>query len=219
MDEILLDCLHDGLDQLVILGAGMDRRAYRFADVLARVAIFELDHPVSAERKRRRYDGSSANCRPASTYVEADLDMHRIADVLRRHGFQEHLRTLFIWSGVSGYLTTDAVDAVLQDVASLRKASIVFDYWHAAVARGELDAYGARQAATRAANLGEPYRSGIEPDHLAQHLAARGLHLIDDIGPWELRERYLTCSDGRTRATIRIPEHRPRCLLTDDIAA
>ena len=197
MDEILLDHVRKGLDQLVILGAGMDSRPYRFADVLADVAIFELDHPASARLKRQALRRCYGQLPSDVHYIQVDLNGRRVAETLERHGFEEQLPTLFVWSGVSGYLSIDAVDAVLEDVAGLSRASIVFDYWHAAVARGDLTAYGARQAATRAADMGEPYRSGIDPRDLQRYVEARGLRLVDDLGPQQLRERYLIRSDGR----------------------
>src|SRR5512133_2276030 len=40
IDEYLQACLDDGIQQLVILGAGLDSRAYRFASLQERVKVF-----------------------------------------------------------------------------------------------------------------------------------------------------------------------------------
>jgi methyltransferase (TIGR00027 family) len=54
IDSVLLDKLRAGLEQLVILGAGFDKRAYRFAEQLVAVRVFEVDDPVAAALKKQR---------------------------------------------------------------------------------------------------------------------------------------------------------------------
>src|SRR3990172_7076105 len=51
IDEYLKACLADGLEQLVILGAGYDARAYRFEELKRGVKVFEVDHPASQATK------------------------------------------------------------------------------------------------------------------------------------------------------------------------
>jgi O-methyltransferase involved in polyketide biosynthesis len=53
IDGILQTELEDGLDQLLILGAGYDSRPYRFADALERVRVYEVDLPSISVVKRR----------------------------------------------------------------------------------------------------------------------------------------------------------------------
>ena len=43
--DYLKECIDDGIEQLVILGAGYDSRAYRFEELKEKVRIFEVDHP------------------------------------------------------------------------------------------------------------------------------------------------------------------------------
>ncbi len=51
LDDYLRDCLKTGTAQVVILGAGLDSRAYR--DVLrqASIKVFEVDHPATQANK------------------------------------------------------------------------------------------------------------------------------------------------------------------------
>jgi len=46
-DNILSDELSRGIKQVVVLGAGLDSRPYRFADRLSGVRVFEVDHPIT----------------------------------------------------------------------------------------------------------------------------------------------------------------------------
>jgi len=47
----LLECIADGLQQMVIIGAGFDTRPYRFEDLKENVKVFEVDHPVTQQVK------------------------------------------------------------------------------------------------------------------------------------------------------------------------
>ena len=51
IDEYLLGCIADGLQQVVIIGAGFDTRAYQFEDLKENVKVFEVDHPVTQQVK------------------------------------------------------------------------------------------------------------------------------------------------------------------------
>ncbi|MCP4023535.1 MAG: SAM-dependent methyltransferase, partial [Desulfobacteraceae bacterium] len=46
MDDYLLKCLGNGLEQFVNLGAGFDTRAYRIDALKADIKVFEVDHPA-----------------------------------------------------------------------------------------------------------------------------------------------------------------------------
>src|SRR5512145_2784501 len=44
-DDFVKKSINEGLEQLVILGAGYDTRAYRLDDIKNDVKVFEVDHP------------------------------------------------------------------------------------------------------------------------------------------------------------------------------
>jgi methyltransferase (TIGR00027 family) len=50
IDDFLKACLKEGLDQVVILGAGFDTRAYRIPGI-EKTHVFEVDHPVTKDRR------------------------------------------------------------------------------------------------------------------------------------------------------------------------
>ena len=54
IDEVLVESLKAGSTQVVILGAGLDSRAYRFGDALRGARVFELDLPQTQEYKKAR---------------------------------------------------------------------------------------------------------------------------------------------------------------------
>ncbi|MGA2927279.1 MAG: class I SAM-dependent methyltransferase [Solirubrobacteraceae bacterium] len=74
IDQVLSEELELGIEQLVILGAGFDTRAYRFEDRLSAVGVFELNQPVTAARKQARVRRVVGVLPHHVTYVCSDLE-------------------------------------------------------------------------------------------------------------------------------------------------
>ncbi|GAA4385181.1 hypothetical protein GCM10023088_54450 [Actinomadura verrucosospora] len=101
--------------QVVILGAGLDGRAWRMPE-LAGTAVFEVDHPRSQQDKRRR---AAALSPPAGkiAYVPVDFTADRLDDSLDAAGHRTDRPTTWIWEGVVPYLTRAETAATLQALA------------------------------------------------------------------------------------------------------
>jgi methyltransferase (TIGR00027 family) len=56
MDDILSEVLDQGIQQLVILGAGFNSRAYRFDGLMNRVKVFEVDHPATQKNEVKKLE-------------------------------------------------------------------------------------------------------------------------------------------------------------------
>ena len=198
MDAALLDEVAAGARQAVILGAGFDTRAYRFERELADVAVFEVDHPITAAAKRERVAAVIGDPPANVRYVEVDFEAQDIGGRLVERGFDPGARTVTIWSGVSTYLDAAAVDATLAWAASLAPGSaIVFDYMDREVLEGDDRPYGAKALKRHVRRAGEPLRFGIPRGTTAAFLAERGLQLAHDLHADEAKRRYGTHSDGR----------------------
>jgi methyltransferase (TIGR00027 family) len=106
-----------GARQLVVLGAGLDARAWRMPN-LADVSAFELDHPDTQAFKRE----GIGDLRPLAKEVRfcsIDFERQTTPDVLRAHAFDVGAPSVWIWEGVTMYLTSDAIEATLGAVAEL----------------------------------------------------------------------------------------------------
>lgn len=117
------------LQQLVVLGAGYDTRSYRFARALdaAGVRRFEVDLPALQQEKRAALAALAQRQPPAFRAAVAQvtfvpLDLARPKDELlagmRAAGFDAQQVTLFVWEGVTAYLTAEAVRQSLEFMAA-----------------------------------------------------------------------------------------------------
>lgn len=102
--------LDDGVDQIAVIGAGYDSRAWRFAREGA--SFYEVDHPTTQHDKiRRAPDGGP-------TYVQCDLSAQSAAEELRKHGLDLSRSVLFVLEGLSMYLSEEVVRRLLSQLAS-----------------------------------------------------------------------------------------------------
>jgi len=164
-------------EQVVILGAGFDTRALR---LVPDRRVFELDVTETLALKRERLP------QIPSRLVPVDFEREPFEDRLRAAGFADE-PAVFVWEGVTSYLSAEAVDSTLRSIAALSTlgSRVVFTY---------LDRSGGRGlgAAARTVRLvGEPFSFGFDPAELPAYLAGRGLRAIEDVSAAELAERYL----------------------------
>jgi methyltransferase (TIGR00027 family) len=77
--------------QLIILGAGLDARAWRMPE-LAGVDVFEVDRPASQQDKRERVDGLEPAARSVS-YVPVEFGRDALGPALARAGHRDAVST------------------------------------------------------------------------------------------------------------------------------
>ncbi len=101
--------------QLVILGAGLDGRAWRMSE-LRDTVVFEVDHPDTQRDKRARVTSLTQTAREVR-FVPVDFTRDRLDDALAHAGHDPQRPTTFIWEGVVMYLTPAEIEATLDVVA------------------------------------------------------------------------------------------------------
>jgi methyltransferase (TIGR00027 family) len=183
--------LKQGIEQYVVLGAGLDTFAYRNPYPQNVLHVFEVDHPATQIWKRTRLEKSGIPIPKTLTFSPVNLETQPLEDGLRQAGFDTGKSTFFSWLGVTMYLTKDAVSATLRFVASMPAGSgIVFDY----MISPSLLTPTARRAfdslAYRVAFAGEPFRTFFDPSLLKITLSAMGFGQVEDIEPEEMDARY-----------------------------
>jgi methyltransferase (TIGR00027 family) len=192
IDDVLGEGLRGGVEQVVILGAGFDSRAYRIRGI-ERTRVFEVDHPLTQARKREVVTQRLGALPPHVTLVSIDFDTETLDTGLQRACYRGDARTFFICEGVTHYLAADAVDALFRYVAASAAVGsrMVFTYIHRAILTESSAFAGAAATLSTVRRGGEPYTFGFDPAELPRYLTARGLVLIEDVGASAFRERYL----------------------------
>lgn len=194
IDDMLKRCLQAGIDQLVILGAGYDSRAYRFPELKGKVKVFEVDHPATQQDKLARLQAIFGSVPAYVNFVPVDFTQERLQDRLHDYGYDPTCKTLFIWQGVVYYLDAASVDGTLRFIAeqSGPGSAVIFDYIYQSVlegARGHHEVSGMRRYKGL---TGEGLTFGIPEGTVADFLRARGYKNIRSIDSQELKPLYFT---------------------------
>jgi methyltransferase (TIGR00027 family) len=189
IDEAWCQAMQDGLGQIVVLGSGFDCRAYRLvSDHLP--AVYEMDHPITLASKLARLRQAKVNIPRNVRFVEIDFNRESLSERLARAGFDSYVPALFVWEGVTNYLTLEAVDAVVRYVGTLAPGTrIIFTYVHSGALDRSVDFEGAEILRREVAQVGEPWTFGFSPPQLPDFLSQRGLELDLDAGAGEYRAR------------------------------
>jgi methyltransferase (TIGR00027 family) len=144
IDEYLQESIEDGIKQLVIIGAGLDSRPYRF-DGLKKIKVYEVDHPATQSIKKAKVRSTFGAVPEHVAFVEVDFNNEEIEVKLTNNGYDRSLKTLFIWEGTTPYLNLEAVHKTLEFVSanSCAGSSIIFDYILSSVVDGACQLKGA----------------------------------------------------------------------------
>jgi methyltransferase (TIGR00027 family) len=175
--------------QLVLLGAGFDTRAYRLPEA-QRVNIFELDRAEMSLAKQAALRGELGSLPKQVQFVSIDFNTQSVADVLSRAGFDETQPTCFVWEGVTNYLSPQAVDGILRQIAQAAGGSmLLFTYVDRRVLDQPTLFFGAEKLLSRLRSYGEPWTFGLYPEEIERYLATRGLRLVRDLSVAEVWQR------------------------------
>jgi methyltransferase (TIGR00027 family) len=157
--------------QLVILGAGLDARAYRLRELSASVA-FEVDHPASQAYKLSKVAGLSP-CTRELRHVAIDFTRERLGEVLERAGHDPSVPTAWVFEGVISYLDTREVEEAVDGMAarSARGSRLLATYNEPSLFR---------QAFNAVPRSAEPQRATFRPAEMRALLAARGFAVRSD---------------------------------------
>jgi methyltransferase (TIGR00027 family) len=192
IDDHLTAALEGGSAQVVLLGAGYDTRAYRFADQLAGRPVFEVDLAAISRAKAAVVARHGRELPDANIVrVEIDFESQALGDVLPASGFIAGAPTFFVWEGVPMYLTRAAVKATLDAVHELggEGSQIAHDMWHLVDDPGPLGT--ARRSAPGALSLiGEAVTFGVHPEDYELLLGRHGFRLVDLALASDLKVRY-----------------------------
>jgi methyltransferase (TIGR00027 family) len=181
-EDALREAVDRGVEQLVVLGAGLDTFAYR--NPYPSLKVIEVDHPDTQGWKRHRLDRAGIAVPESVTYLGVDFERESLADRLKRED-----PAFFLWLGVVPYLTRAGFDETLS-VIDQTGDEVVFDYAQSPE-RMSADRRAALEArAARVAKIGEPWLTYFEPGEIAADLGRQGLTEIEDLGPAQMAARF-----------------------------
>jgi len=199
IDERVRAAVESGATQMVILGAGFDTRAYRFAELLKGKRVFEVDSEATQSYKRRRAPEALGDPPANLTYVTIDFNRDKLGEVLRRAGYKRGEKTVFTWEGVSMYVAAEGVRETLRTIATEAAPGsvLIMDYTTEGVLEF-MQKFPSMGPVSMLKAWGEPWVFGVPDTEQAEFFAELGLDMAEKLpmyGP-DSAKRYLTRADG-----------------------
>jgi methyltransferase (TIGR00027 family) len=191
-DDYVKKYIENGLEQLVILGAGYDTRAYRIEELKENIKVFEVDHPntqsFKIEKIREIFASNSFNV----TYVPVDIETQQLDQQLLKNGYNPTKRTLFVLEGLTMYITQESFENTLTFISkeSGVGSSIIFDYYPKSVIDGTCKQEIGKNIRNFVIQQGEPLQFGIEDDKIEKFLTNHGFKDIQVMGSKDYKNTY-----------------------------
>jgi methyltransferase (TIGR00027 family) len=198
IDDMVRDSIHAGMQQLVLLGAGFDSRAFRL-DETRDIRTFEVDHPATQRAKRERLklvlEHPPANVR----FIEVDFEKDDLEFKLSEAGFEVKIPAVVLWEGVVSYLTEPAVNANLVVLSRLLapQSRLIFTYVHKGALDGSVTFRGSRRWKSWVKRSDEPFLFGFDPAVLANTVSRFGFQLESDASTADAAKRYFSINGRR----------------------
>ncbi len=197
IDDVLKDSItKKEIETVVNLGAGMDCRAYYIPGIES-IRYFELDHPSVIKQKKAKMEKILGKLPDHVIYVPIDFEKQSLDTELKKAGYNLNSKTLFIWEGVTQYISKEANDSTLKYVAQSAPGSkIVFTYILKSFIEGKNIHDGIKVMYKYMRKKNNPlWIYGLDPSDMGDYLSKYSLSLIEDIGAEEMNESYMKLVD------------------------
>lgn len=193
------DCLETavrehGIDQYVLVGAGLETFAWRRPELADRLTILELDHPASQEFKRDRLAAADLSVPDSLQFVSVDLASEPVGSALADTAYTADRPAFYSWLGVVPYLPTEATFGTLRSIAegSAPGSELVFDFVDAEGSTPETTTPRIRRFMRMVEEMGQSTGPGLELATIEDELNRLGFDLVELLSPDEQRQRYFT---------------------------
>ncbi|MGB7993082.1 SAM-dependent methyltransferase [Methanoregula sp.] len=188
-DDTIKEAAQNGLEQLVIMGAGYDTRAYRIDELKENMRVFEIDRPGIQEIKKAKIRDIFGRLPDNVVYVAVDFEIQDFGQRLFECGYSHKKKTLFVMEGLIMYLTLPAIDAMLSFIVknSGPGSAILFD---CSGKTGSHDSMTRKKLEDHTAQSGEPIRFFLPEEGAEAFLVQRGFSQVRTVTCDECRQLY-----------------------------
>ncbi len=187
-DKIYSDSIRNGIKQIVFLGAGYDSRPYRFKEYSGKIKIFELDAKATQDYKRKILSESHIVIDDCISYISLDFESEDFIKHLIDNGYKKTDKTLFIWEGVTFYLSKEAVIQTLTSISNIltNGSRVVFDF-QTINSQADLIDTGLKD---------ETIKFGLKEIEIEQFVINFGFKIIEQLRAKEIESLFLKLKDG-----------------------
>jgi methyltransferase (TIGR00027 family) len=190
-DDYVMKNIEGGVEQLLILGAGYDTRAYRIKE-LKDIKVFEVDHPNTQSFKIKKIRDIFGTIPYNVSYVPLDFEFEELGQKLFENCYESSKKTLLIMEGLIMYIPKEAVQKIFSffTANSGTDSSIIFDYYPESVVTGSCKQEIGNNIRNFVIQQGEPLQFGIEEETIHEILSNNGFKHIKNVCGADYKKAY-----------------------------
>ena len=192
-DETIAKAIASGCQQLLLLGSGYDTRFFRLPCIPENsITTFEIDLPKTIENKHNCLVKQLGTIPHNLSLVPLNFNDDNLSQIAE-YGFDNKVPTVYVWQGVSYYLSQESISHFLDFIRSQMTPSsvFVFDCCSPWMTFKNDRVPGIISHVDRLKEIGEPYLFGMESDEMATWLKSKGFRDIEICQQDDLEARYL----------------------------
>ncbi|MFO0882622.1 MAG: class I SAM-dependent methyltransferase [Pirellulales bacterium] len=192
VEDLLTSKIAAGISQYVILGAGLDTFAQRYPQFSSQLHIFEIDQPSPQAWKRERLHQLGLGIPPNLHLVPVNFEAGDTWwQKLTAAGFDSTRPAFIASTGVSMYLTREAIIATLRQVAKLAPGSVLVMSFLLPIDQVDPSIRpGMERAVEGARASGTPFLSFFMPTDLLALARDAGFTQVEHVSADDLAQSY-----------------------------
>lgn len=191
IEDLIIEQSKQGIDQYVILGAGLDTFAQRRPDIASRLQVFEIDQPGTQAWKQQRLIELGFGMPEWLHFVSVDFEVSSWWEQLLKAGFDSSKPAVVVCTGVSLYLTKEAITATLKQIATLAPRSKLAMTFYLPIELMDEEDRPLQQIAEKGAReAGTPFVSFFAPDEILDSARKAGFKEAKTISTKDMEQYY-----------------------------
>jgi len=193
IEDLIIEESKQGISQYIILGAGLDTFAQRRPDIASQLQIYEIDQPDTQIWKKQRLNELGFGIPEWLHFVSVDFEKSSWFEQLLKSGFDISRPAVVVCTGVSLYLTMDAIAGTLAQIATLAPNSkLAMTFYLPMELMDEEDKPLQLIAEKGARDAGTPFISFFSPDEILSLARQAGFKDAKTISTKDMEQAYFT---------------------------
>jgi methyltransferase (TIGR00027 family) len=193
IEDLIIEQSQQGIRQYVILGAGLDTFAQRRTAIASKLQIYEIDQPDTLAWKQQRLIELGFGIPEYLHFVSVNFETSFWWDQLLKAGFDTSQPAVVACTGVSLYLTKEAITATLNQMATLAPGStFAITFYLPIDLMDEEDRPLQEIAAKGALAAGTPFVSFFIPNEILELAREAGFKETKIISTKDMEQYYFT---------------------------
>jgi methyltransferase (TIGR00027 family) len=193
VEDLIIDQSKQGISQYVVLGAGLDTFVQRKSGIASKLQVYEIDQPGTLNWKQQRLIELDFGIPEYLHFVPVNFETSSWWEQLLKAGFDISKRAVVACTGVSLYLTREAITSTLKQIAALVPGSkLAMTFYLPAELLDEADKPMQEIAEKGAREAGTPFISFFAPGEILTLALEAGFKEAKTISTKDMEQYYFT---------------------------